>query len=489
MHRGQETVTSNRVGGLARRRDLLLAASALPAMNSRAWAQGEATTESGKARMLAENGPSADQIRALLTGQIEEGRDSLGYVCGIEDTGGPRLISVGQSDAGDGRPFDGDSVFEIGSITKVFTALLLADMTRRGEVALTDPVAKYLPPEGRPRAFDGKDITLLDLATYTSGLPRMPGNFRPADRENPYADYSVAQLHEFVSTFAPLYYPGSHYEYANLGFGLLGHALTLRAGRSYEDLVVSRICAPLGLNDTRITLTPDMRRRLVPGHDTTLQKVANWDLPTLAGAGALRSTANDLMRFLEACQGRRQTSLSGAFASLLDVRRPADGAGLYVASGWFVQTAHGDELVWKDGDTGGYATFIGYSARTRVAALLLSNSAGWYSTPRLGRHLLNAEFPVPAIHREVTIDPAKLVGLAGRYPLTPSFVLTVTPRNGRLMVQATGQREIQVYPESDTQYFYRVVDAQLTFKLRPDGSAEGVVLHQNGRDRRAARLP
>lgn len=217
--------------------------------------------------MLAANGLSVDPIQALLTERIEQGRESLGYVCGIEDTGSPRLISVGQSDAENGRPLDGDSVFEIGSITKVFTALLVADMTLRGEVALTDPVAEYLPPKGRPRAFDGKDITLLDLATYTSGLPLMPGSFKPADPANPYADYSAAQLYEFVSGFAPLYYPGSHYEYANVGFGLLGHALALPAAHSYEELVVSRICAPLGLNDTCITLTPGMRQRLVPGHD------------------------------------------------------------------------------------------------------------------------------------------------------------------------------------------------------------------------------
>jgi len=476
---------------LLTRRGILLGVLAMPTIGVCAESPQGTPSATGAASLGAApgNGPSSESIRDILATQIDPGRESLGYVAGIIDAGGRRLIAVGQSDAPDGRLLDGDSVFEIGSITKVFTSLLLVDMAQRGEVALDDPVAKYLPPEGRPRAFDGKPITLLDLATYTSGLPRSPGNFHPGDEKNPYADYTVAQLYQFLAEFSPLYYPGSHYEYANLGFGLLGHALALRAGRGYEELVVSRICAPLGMDDTRITLTPDMRQRLVPGHDFDLHKAPNWDIPTLAGAGALRSTANDLFRFLDACQGRRQTSLARAITSLLNVRRQTDSKDLYAAAGWFVQTEYGDELVWKDGGTGGYATFIGYSTRSGMAALLLSNASSWYSTPRLGRHLLNPAFAVPAVRRQIAIDPAKLPRYAGRYPITPQFVLTVTPKQGRLMVQATEQDEFQVYPESETRFFYRVVDAELTFELGPDGSAVALVLQQSGRNRRAIRQP
>jgi serine-type D-Ala-D-Ala carboxypeptidase/endopeptidase len=475
---------------MLKRRSLLGGGLLLPVVSARANALDQQSAAGGDTGPAAgPKGPSSEAVRAVLANQIDPGRQSLGYVAGIIDADGRRLITVGTSDAPDGRALDGDSVFEIGSITKVFTALLLVDMVQRGEVALDDPVAKYLPPEGRPRAFDGKPMSLLDLATYTSGLPRMPGNFHPADEKNPYADYTIAQLYQFVSGYTPLYYPGSHYEYANLGFGLLGQALALRAGRSYEELVVSRICTPLGLDDTRITLTEGMRQRLVPGHDTDMHKVPNWDLPALAGAGALRSTANDLFRFLDACQGRRPSNLAPALASLLNVRRQTDNANVFVALGWFVVTEHGDELVWKDGGTGGYATFIGYSMRTQVAALLLSNTRGWSSTPELGRHLLNQAFPVPAVHQQIALDPATFPKYAGQYPITPKFVLTVTPRQGRLMVRATGQDEYEVYPESDTRFFYRVVDAQLTFELGPDGSAVALVLHQNGRDRRAIRQP
>ena len=201
------------------------------------------------------------------------------------------------------------------------------------------------------------------MVTYTSGLPSLPTNFRPRDKENPYADYTVEQLYKFLSEYASRYYPGSHYEYANLGFGLLGHVLALQAGRGYEELVVSRICEPLGLSDTRITLTPAMRERLAQGHDKSLHPVPGWDLPTLAGAGALRSTANDMMRFLDACKGKRKTDLTPAFQSLLEVRRQTDKNGVYAAAGWFVETAHNDELVAKDGGTGGYASFYRLTRR------------------------------------------------------------------------------------------------------------------------------
>jgi serine-type D-Ala-D-Ala carboxypeptidase/endopeptidase len=474
-------------GAHVHRRGLLLAALAMPIITMPVYAQQDEEAKNDAAARLPDKGPSSDTIHALLAERVNVGRDSVGYVALIRHADGPRLVTYGTAGEANSRPLDGDTVFEIGSITKVFTALLLADMVGRGEVELTDPVAKYLPPEGRPKTFDNQEISLLDLATYTSGLPRLPTNMDSRDKANPYADYTVEQLYKFLSDYTPKYYPGSHYEYANLGFGLLGHVLSLRAGRSYEELVTSRICEPLGLNDTRITLTPAMRERLAQGHDTSLHVVPGWDLPTLAGAGALRSTANDMLRFLDACQGKRETSLGPAIASLLKVRRQTEIKDLYVAAGWFVETARGDELVVKDGGTGGYATFIGYSARTGIAAVLLSNTASWITTPALGRHLLNANFPLPVPRRQVSIDPAKLSGYAGRYPLTPQFVLTVTAKDGHLMVQATGQDEYEVFPESDTRFFYRVVNAQLTFKLGPDGTATALILHQNGKDQRAVR--
>jgi serine-type D-Ala-D-Ala carboxypeptidase/endopeptidase len=442
------------------------------------------------------------EIRALLMERVEVGRRSRGLVVGVRSPDGRHLAAYGSSETpgSDGsagltpnhRPLDGDTVFEIGSITKVFTALLLADMVERGEVGLDDPVAKYLPstmPGGVSLAMhDSKPITLLDLATYTSGLPNMPDNFAPKDPANPYADYTVAQLYGFLNGFAPRIDPGTHYEYANLGFGLLGHALALRAGRSYEDLVVERICSPLGLDSTRITLSPSLRGRLAQGHDSGLDPVANWDLPTLAGAGALRSTANNLFTFLEACLGVRETPLAPVFARMLTVRRRA-WAQMDVAFGWFVVSRHDDEIVWKDGETGGYSSFVGYSTKSRLASIVLSNAG--ILNDDIGFHLINPAYPLTRMRHSTAIDPARLADYVGSYALTPDFIIAITQRDGRLFLTATHQSTYELFPESEADFFLRVVDAQITFE-RPTnghGPAPALVLHQNGRDRRAARVP
>jgi D-alanyl-D-alanine-carboxypeptidase/D-alanyl-D-alanine-endopeptidase len=223
---------------------------------------------------------------------------------------------------------DGDTVFEIGSVTKVFTSLLLADMVQRGEVALTDPVAKYLPPGIKMPERGGRQITLQDLATHTSGLPRLPPNLAPKDPANPYADYSVEQLYQFLSSYQLTRDIGSQYEYSNLGGGLLGHALARRAGMDYGALVRSRICEPLEMKSTGITLSAGMKARMAVGHDRSLDAVENWDLPALAGAGGLRSTANDLLTFLAANLGYTKSVLAPAMSAMLATRRPYGRAGV-----------------------------------------------------------------------------------------------------------------------------------------------------------------
>jgi D-alanyl-D-alanine-carboxypeptidase/D-alanyl-D-alanine-endopeptidase len=242
--------------------------------------------------------PSDAEIREILVDRIDTQHQSVGIVVGVIGPEGRRAISYGHLEKGDAHPLSGDTVFEMGSVTKVFTSLLLADMVQKGEVSLDDPVAKYLPAMVKMPTRNGRVITLVDLATHTSGLPRLPTNLKPKDPANPYADYSVEQMYEFLSSYELTRDIGSKYEYSNLGGGLLGHVLALKAGKSYEELVESRICGPLGMHDTRITLTPEMKARLAVGHDASMNSVANWDLPTLAGAGAIRSTANDMLTFV-----------------------------------------------------------------------------------------------------------------------------------------------------------------------------------------------
>ena len=186
-----------------------------------------------------------DEVKNILQDRIDRAKRGVGIVVGLVDEKGARVITYGNASQDGKQALDGNSVFEIGSVTKVFTATLLAEMVERGEVSLNDPISKYLPRTVKTPTRDGKEITLFDLATQTSGLPRLPANFAPKDPQNPYADYSVDQMYAFLSGYSLTRGIGEKYEYSNFGVGLLGHILALRAGTDYETLVRKRICQPL----------------------------------------------------------------------------------------------------------------------------------------------------------------------------------------------------------------------------------------------------
>ncbi len=212
--------------------------------------------------------PEEESVHEFLKLAVGTGGNVAGRVADRHRyADGTRTVVIGSSDV-PGVSMNGDTVFEIGSIDKVLNALMLAEMAARGEVSFGDPVAKYLPPSVRLHDR-GRPITLIDLATYRSGLPNMPGNLPPQwwTLPNPYADYTQDKLYAFLSSYVPDYEPGSHYRYANLGFALLGHALARRAGMSYSQLLVERICNPLGLRHTRVSPTADMQRHMAQGHN------------------------------------------------------------------------------------------------------------------------------------------------------------------------------------------------------------------------------
>ena len=317
--------------------------------------------------------PTEIAIRKILADRFGPENRGIAIVVGLIDANGRKVVAYGSLAKNDKRRLDGTTVFEIGSMTKVFTSLLLTDMTRRGEVALADPVSKYLPAGVTVPERNHRKITLADLSTQSSGLPRMPTNFNPADESNPFADYSIQQLYDFLSDYDLTRDVGSRYEYSNVGVGLLGHALSLRAGMSYEALVRSRICDPLGMADTRITLTPEMKARLAVGHSPSLGAVSNWDLPTLPGAGALRSTANDILTFLAANLGYVKTPLAQAMADEVSIRRPADAPDVQIAYAWHVRTKNGNSMILHSGGTGGYRTFMGYDPKARAGVVVLTN--------------------------------------------------------------------------------------------------------------------
>ncbi|MGA3205790.1 MAG: serine hydrolase [Bryobacteraceae bacterium] len=436
--------------------------------------------------------PSDEEIRKILADRIDRDHQGVGIVVGVIEPKGRRIVSVGKLDSGDKRVLNGDTVFEIGSMSKVFTSLLLMDMVQKGEVALTDPVAKFLPATVKIPERNGKKITLQDLSTQSSGLPRMPTNFSPKDITNPYADYSVEQMYQFLAGYTLTRDIGEKYEYSNLGVGLLGHALALRARMSYEALVKARITGPLEMTSTSITLTPDEKARFAVGHDGDLKAVSAWDIPTLAGAGALRSTANDMLTFLAANLGYTKTPLASAMAAEISIRRPTGVPGMEIAYAWHVITKDGKSIIWHNGGTGGFRTFMGFDPETRVGVVALSNVSNAEGVDDIGRHLLNASFPLANFDKKerkaVPVDTKLFDGYVGRYEIAPKIIVNVTRDGDHLYGQATGQGRFEIFPESEKEYFAKVTDLQVSFHTGADGKVTELVIHQGGADTTCKRL-
>ncbi len=302
----------------------------------------------------------------------------------------------------------------------------------------------------------------------------------PANPANPYKDYSVEQLYHCLASYQLTRDIGSQYEYSNLGAGLLGHVLARQARMDYEILVRSRICDPLGMNSTRITLSPEMKERLTAGHNQAIDTVANWDVPTLAGAGALRSSTNDLLNFLAANLGYMQLLLAPAVTAMLKVRRPTGQPELEVALGWHISTTNGKEIVWHNGGTGGYRSFMGFDPKAGTGVVALSNAGTTAGVDDIGRHLLDPSIPLmkpPKERQEVAVDPKLFDHYIGNYQLAPGFILAITREGDHLFVQATGQSKHELFPEGDRDYFLKVVDARIVFVTDTNGWATELILH------------
>lgn len=383
----------------------------------------------------------------------------------------------------DGRAPDGGTVFEIGSVTKTFTALLLAHAVQAKTVSLDTPVAQLLP-DFRIPSRHGKPITLGLLAEQFSGLPRLPDNLQPADLDNPYADYGRGRLRAFLAGYALPRDPGAAYEYSNLGFGLLGEALAEQAKLPYGELLRRVVLAPLGMDSSGVELTPAIRARLAPGHDEQGNLARHWTFGALGGAGALLSDGNDMLRYLRANMGELKTPLAAAM-QLAHAPRRDIGGGDQIGLAWMTRhTPHGD-VIWHNGETGGYSSFIGFTADGRRGVVILTNATG--APQDLGFAALLPSAPLPVVHQAITVSPAQLDAYVGQYALAPGFALNVFRRANQLFAQATGQGAFPVFASAPDAFFARIAPITIDFERAADGKVDALTLHQDGHDLHAPR--
>jgi CubicO group peptidase (beta-lactamase class C family) len=338
-----------------------------------------------------------DLAQALKSGQLAPATGA-GVAIGVVKNGVRRVFTYGTA-----RP---DSIFEIGSLSKTFTGLILSQMVLQGKVKFDEPVRELLPP-GTVAKPAGPEITLLDLATQHSGLPRLPDNFHPVDSQNPYADYHAANLYEFLSAHGVAKLANTSFLYSNLGFGLLGQALSDRAGVSYPALLKEEVKDPLGLKDTTVSLSLAQQRRFIQGHDAEHHPAHPWDLDALAGAGAIRSTAGDMLTYVQANLDPSKitpvagtpgaATLSAALAQDHTLRADAL-PGMRIALAWLYLTDEG--TYWHNGGTGGFSSYAFFNPKGGYAAVVLVNtspgSTGSFAD-RLGEHIRQRLAGKPAI--------------------------------------------------------------------------------------------
>lgn len=338
-----------------------------------------------------------DLAEALKSGELAPSTGA-GISIAVVDHGIKRVFSYGTA-----KP---DSIFEIGSITKTFTGLILSQMVEQGKVKFNDPVRELLPP-GTVQKPAGAEITLLDLATQHSGLPRMPDNFKPANDANPYADYHAANLYTYIASHGVAKPDKPEFLYSNLGFGLLGQALSVRAGEPYPQLLKQEVLDPLGMRDTEVALSPDQQARFIAGHTSDHKPAHAWDLDAFAGAGAIRSTASDMLIYLEAnlhpeklkAAGSPRAAKTMSAALVQDHELHANSFGEQkIALAWLFDPSTGN--YWHNGATGGYSAYAFFNPKADYAAVVLLNTTigerGSFAD-RVGEHISERLSGKPAI--------------------------------------------------------------------------------------------
>ncbi len=323
-----------------------------------------------------------------------------GEVVGVLHHGVRRIFAYGTA-----QP---DSIFEIGSISKTFTGLLLAQMAAQEMAALDEPVRELLP-RGIVSRPVGREITLLDLATHQSGLPSWPDNLKPADPENPLADYGAAHLYAFLSKRGVARKPDVSFEYSNFGYSLLAVALANRARTSFPDFLRQQIAGPLELRDTVVALSDEQADRLIQSYDTRHRPVHRWDMDAMAGAGGIRSTAGDMLTYLDAQLHPEKAGGSLAAAISQTHKLRADVAASYgIALAWLYSVDNG--TYWHNGATGGYSSYAFFHPKGDYAAIVLVNQPGLASL--LGEHIRQRFAGEPAVSLDNVVIPARTGFLA-----------------------------------------------------------------------------
>jgi D-alanyl-D-alanine-carboxypeptidase/D-alanyl-D-alanine-endopeptidase len=428
--------------------------------------------------------PNNSDLELMLRFLVEDG-EARDIVLGVlESDGSTRIVSFGGATEGS-LPLDGESSFEIGSLTKVFTTTVLAEMAERGEVALDDPVSTYLPSEAHVPTFGDRPITLEDLATHTSGLSdaTMLEQLPALGVVDPFS-VTVETMYALLSNYSLQRKPGDAFEYSNFGMGLLGHALAQAAGMDLPSLVKERILDPLGMSDTHYGLEGTPAERLVQGYYGDQAAAPIVASEALEGAGGLRSTAADMLRFLAANVGAPDTDLTRAMQDAQVPRRPMGAGNRRVGLGWWTYTLNRRPLIQHDGDTDGFTARMAFDPARRIGMVLSTNS----------REFDNSLVPDLLVHDPIAPPEKEGVPVADLTGLTGTYLIDFIPwyvrldEGGFLTVQPTTDVRMRLYAASDTLFFTKREEWSFAFPTDTVGESPDLVMYVNGRPHSGIRI-
>lgn len=424
--------------------------------------------------------PTESEARAILQKQLIDTKLVKGAALAMVDARGVRVVTIGE--ARESVAVSPDSLFEIGSVTKTFAGLLLAMADEKGEVRLDDPVEKFLPDGLNLRDSKDMPLRLVDLATHRSGLPRLATNMQPRDPKDPYADYTDRDLLDFIKTFTATRPRNDKFEYSNIGTGLLGYVL-VRAARaeSFESLLQSRIFAPVGM----VSSTSDPKKhahRMTQPHDSNGRPTPAWVLLSPhAAAGAIRSTAGDMGRYIEAVAGLKESAIAKAAALATTPRAEGMGRINPIGLAWIQVPFHERTLANHDGATFGSSASIFVDRSAKEGVFLVTNGSTRLFDVAL--HLLDRRHDIsPRVFPKVVSVPTEsLARYAGTYRQNDRMNVTIRVMGDKLLAQATGQGEFEIFAESPRRFFAKAAPIVITFD-EPESGAKSpqFVLEQNG---------
>lgn len=394
----------------------------------------------------------SSQVRNLILQRTDVGYN-VGIVVGMINADGRTYFSAGKTAIGGTDAPNARTLFEIGSVTKVFTTTLLAEAVRRGELTLGDTVQSHLPAAVTVPRGQQREIRLEDLATQTSGLPTNPTNLCE-ELYQPFGCYSTPRLFEFLNGYSLSREPGAQWEYSNLGMGLLGQALAYQAGTNYEALLKQRVLEPLGLRNTAIHFPASEAGRLAQGHSGVLVRPP-FEIPGLEGAGSLRSCAEDLLTFLAYQLELVDTPLAPALRSTRERRAATSYPAVDIGLGWWLWNLAGGQVVQHGGDTPGQTAVIAFHPARKTGVVILSNSRANAASALtdLALNLLDPSYPLAAFKRPAPVGPETLATFAGNYGSGDGERFVVTLQHGRLVFQHSSSGfAFTTYPEGTRRF-------------------------------------